>query len=100
MTAQAFSRVHPHPLSSRRRSARDRVIEDRTPISRQPFGFVTKALFFQGCAIADADVGAEEIARQFRTNVQERAQDAQLDLEGDDMRLLNELLGVSPEPQG
>ena len=82
------------------RSARDRVIENGTPIARQPFGFVTKALFFQGCAIADSEVGAEEIARLFRTNVQERARGAQLDLEGDDVRLLNELLGVSPEPQG
>ena len=82
------------------RSARDRVIEDGTPIARQPFGFVTKALFFQGCAIADSEVGAEEIARLFRTTVQERARGAQLDLEGDDVRLLNELLGASPEPQG
>ena len=82
------------------RSARDRVIEDGTPIARQPFGFVTKALLFQGCAIADAEVGAEEVARLFRTTVQEQARGAQLDLEGDDVRLLNELLGVSPEPQG
>ena len=82
------------------RNARDRAIEAGTPIARQPFGFVTKALFFQGCAIADAEVGAEEIARLFRTNVHERARDAQLDLEGDDMRLLNELLGLPPEPRG
>ena len=82
------------------RSARDRVIEDGTPIARQPFGFVTKALFFQGCAIADAEVSAEEVARLFRTTVQERARGAQLDLEGDDVRLLNELLGASPQPQG
>ena len=79
------------------RNARDRAIEDGTPIARQPFGFVTKALFFQGCAIGDAEVSAEEIARLFRNNVQERARGAQLDLEGDDVRLLNELLGVSPE---
>ena len=82
------------------RSARDRAIEDGTPIARQPFGFVTKALFFQGCAIGDAEVGPEEIARLFRNNVKERALGAQLDLEGDDLRLLNELLGVSPELQG
>ena len=82
------------------RNARDRAIEDGTPIARQPFGFVTRALFFQGCALGDVEVSAEEIARLFTNNVQERARGAQLELEGDDMRLLNELLGVSPEPQG
>ena len=82
------------------RNARDRTIEDGTPIARQPFGFVTKALFFQGCAIGDTVVSPEEIARLFRNNVQVRARGAQLDLEGDDLRLLNELLGVAPEPQG
>ena len=82
------------------RNARDRAIEDGTPIARQPFGFVTKALFYQGCAIGDAEVSAEEIARLFTHNVQERARGAQLELEGEDARLLNELLGVSPEPQG
>ena len=82
------------------RNARDRAIEDGTPIARQPFGFVTKALFFQGCAITDARIDPEEIARLFRNNVHERARDAQLELEGDDARLLNELLGVSAEPQG
>ena len=35
-----------------------------------------------------------------RNHVQERALGAQLDLARDDMRLLNELLGVSPESQG
>ena len=82
------------------RNARDRAIEDGTPIARQPFGFVTRALYFQDCALGDAEVSAEEIARLFTNNVQERARGAQLELEGDDMRLLNELLGVSPEPQG
>ena len=82
------------------RNARDRTIKDVTPIARQPFGFVTKALFFQGCAIGDTEVSPEEIARLFRNNVQERARGAQLDFEGDDVRLLNELLGVAPEPRG
>ena len=82
------------------RNARDRAIEDGTPIARQPFGFVTKALFFQGCAIVEARIGPEEIARLFRNSVQEQALGAQLNLEGDDVRLLNELLGVSPESQG
>ena len=62
--------------------------------------FVTKALFFQGCAIVEARIDPEEIARLFRNIVRERALGAQLDLEGDDVRLLNELLGVSPESQG
>ena len=82
------------------RNARDRAIEDGTPIARQPFGFVTRALYFQGCALGDAEVSAEEIVRLFTNNIQERARGAQLELEGDDVRLLNELLGVSPEPQG
>ena len=81
-------------------NARDGAIEDGTPIVRQPFGFVNRALFFQGCALGDAEVSAEEIARLITNNVQERARGAQLELEGDDVRLLNELLGVSPEPQG
>ena len=51
------------------RNACDRAIEDGTPIARQPFGFVTKALFFQGCAIGEARMGPEEIARLFRNNV-------------------------------
>ena len=82
------------------RNARDRAIEDGTPIARQSFGFVTQALFFQGCALGDAEVSAKEIARLFTNNVQERARGAQLELEGDDVRLLNDLLGESPEPQG
>ena len=32
--------------------------------------------------------------------MQERALGAQFDIEGDDLRLLNELLGVSAESQG
>ena len=55
------------------RNARDRAIEDGTPIARQPFVFVTKALFFQGCAIVEARIGPEEIALLFRNNVRERA---------------------------
>ena len=82
------------------RNARDRAIEDGTPIARQPFGFVTKALFLQGGAIVEARIDPEEIARLFRNSAQEQALGAQLDLEGDDVRLLNELLGVSPESQG
>ena len=76
------------------KTARDRAIEDGTPIARQPFVFVTKGLFFQGCAIGEVQIGPEEIARLFRNNVQERALGAQLDIEGDDLRLLNELLGI------
>ena len=87
-------------LSEMTRSARDRAIEDGTPIARHPFGFVTRALAFQGCAIGDTEVDPEEIARLFRNNVLERALGAQLDIEGDDLRLLNELLGVSPELRG
>ena len=78
------------------RNARDRAIEDGTPIARQPFGFVTRALYFQGCALGDAEVSAEEIARLFTNNMQERARSAQLEFEGDDVQLLKELLGVSP----
>ena len=62
--------------------------------------FVTKALFFQGGAIVEARIDPEEIARLFRNSVQERALGAQLDLEGDDVRLLNELLGVPVESEG
>ena len=79
------------------RNARDQAIEEGTPIARQPFVFVTKALFFQGCAIGEVRVSQEEVARLFRNSVQERALGAQLDLEGEDVRLLNELLGVLPE---
>ena len=82
------------------KNARDRAIDDGTPIARQPFGFVTKALFFQGCAIGEARIGPVEITRLFRNNVRERALGAQLDLEGGDVRLLNELLGVSAESEG
>ena len=82
------------------RNARDRAIEDGTPIARQPFVFVTRALFFQGCAIGEARIGPVEITRLFRNNVRERALGAQLDLEGGDVRLLNELLGVSAESEG
>ena len=87
-------------LSETTKTARDRAVELGTPIARQPFGFVTKALFFEGCVIGDAEICPEEIARRFRDNVQERALGAQLDIEGDDLRLLNELLGVSAESQG
>ena len=82
------------------RNARNRAIKDGTPIACQPFGFVTKALFFQGCTIVEVRIGPEEIARLFRNSVQEQALGAQLDLEGDDVRLLNELLGVSAESEG
>ena len=61
--------------------------------------FVTQALFFQGYAIGEARIGPEEIAELFRKNVRERALGAQLDLEGGDVRLLNELLGVSAESE-
>ena len=86
-------------LTELTRDARDRAIEDGTPIARQPFGFVTRALYFQGCALADVEVSAEDIARLFANNIRERARGAQLVLEDDDVRLLNELLGVWPEPQ-
>ena len=87
-------------LTELTRDARDRAIEDGTPIARQPFGFVTRGLFFQGCALGDVEVSAEEVARLFANNIQERARGAQLVLEDADVRLLNELLGLSPTPQG
>ena len=61
------------PFTELTRNARDRAIEDGTPIARQPFGFVTRALYFQGCSLGDAEVSAEEIARLFTNNVLERA---------------------------
>ncbi|MYE80802.1 MAG: NYN domain-containing protein [Gammaproteobacteria bacterium] len=76
------------------KNARDHAIEAGAAVGRQPFAFVTRALHLVGLAISETRTAPGEIARLFRTSVEQQALDAQLEMEADDLRLLDELLGV------
>ena len=76
------------------KNARDHAIEAGASIGRQPFAFVTRALHLVGLVISETRTAPREIARLFRTSVEQQALDAQLEMEADDLRLLDELLGV------
>lgn len=77
------------------KNARDHAIEAGASIGRQPFAFVTRALHLVGLAISEARTAPDQIAQLFRTSVEQQAHDAQLEMEADDLRLLDELLGVA-----
>lgn len=77
------------------KNARDHAIEAGASIGRQPFAFVTRALYLVGLVISETRTAPHQIAHLFRTSVEQQAHDAQLDMEADDLRLLDELLGVA-----
>ena len=80
------------------KNARDRAIVDGVPVGRQAFAYVARALHLVGCTLNEARMEPAEIARLFRASVEEQARGAQLELEAEDLRLLDELLGVSLPP--
>lgn len=77
------------------KNARDHAMEAGASVGRQPFAFVTRALDLVGLAISEKSAAPEEIADLFRASVEQQARDAQLEMETDDLRLLDELLGVA-----
>ena len=77
------------------KNARDYANDQGASIGRQPFAFVTRALHLADLPIADTQASPDEIAHLFRSSVQQQARDAQLELEAEDLRLLDELLGVA-----
>ena len=77
------------------KNARDHAIDAGASVGRQPFAFVTRALHLVGLAISETPTVPDEIARLFRRSVEQQAHDAQLEMETDDLRLLDELLGVA-----
>ena len=77
------------------KNARDRAIVDGVPVGRQAFAYVARALHLVGCTLNEARMEPAEIARLFRASVEEQARGAQLELEAEDLRLLDELLDVS-----
>lgn len=82
------------------KNARDHATEAGASVGRQPFAFVTRALHLVGLAISETRTAPDYIAHLFRTSVEQQARDAQLELEADDLRLLDELLGVAaPGPR-
>ena len=89
-------------LSDITRNARDYANDEGVSIGRQPFAFVTRALHLAGLPISDEQTNSAEIAGLFRSTVQQQARDAQLELEPEDLRLLDQLLGGAAEapPEG
>ncbi len=77
------------------KNARDHAIDAGASVGRQPFAFVTRALHLVGLAISETPTAPDQIARLFRRSVEQQAHDAQLEMEADDLRLLDELLGVT-----
>ena len=77
------------------KNARDLALDDGVPIGRQPFAFVTTALHAVGRTLSETRTEPGEIARLFRASVEQQAFGAQLELEAEDLRLLDELLGVA-----
>ena len=77
------------------KSARDTALGEGASIGRQPFAFVARALHLAGLSITETQTEPGEIARLFRSSVHQQAHDAQLELEDEDLRLLDELLGVA-----
>ncbi len=80
------------------KNARDYANDQGASIGRQAFAFVTRALHLADHPIADKQASPDEIAHLFRSSVQQQARDAQLELEAEDLRLLDELLGVAVSP--
>ncbi|MDE0349068.1 MAG: hypothetical protein OXM56_05115 [Gammaproteobacteria bacterium] len=77
------------------KNARDHAIEAGASVGRQPFAFVTRALHLVGLAISETRTAPDQIAHLFRNSVEQQAHDAQLEMEADDLRLLDELLSVA-----
>ena len=82
-------------LGEMTKNARDHALDDGVPIGRQPFAFVTTALHAAGRTLTETRTEPGEIAKLFRASVEQQAFGAQLELEAEDLRLLDELLGVA-----
>lgn len=77
------------------KNARDHAIEAGASIGRKPLSFVMGALHLVGLDISETRTAPGRIADLFRTSIQQQAHAAQLEMEDDDLRLLDELLGVA-----
>ena len=77
------------------KNARDHAAQTGASIARQPFSFVMVALHHAGLTISESPATPDQIARLFRSSVEQQAHAARLDMEADDLRLLDELLGVA-----
>ena len=77
------------------KNARGHAAQTGASIARQPFSFVMVALHHAGLTISESPATPDQIARLFRSSVEQQAHAARLDMEADDLRLLDELLGVA-----